>query len=57
MEFTREHYRAMVFYNFEVKLNNNECFYRQKLAYENKANLMSQYSDGLYNFVEVTFLS
>ena len=36
MELTREHYRAMIFYDFKARLNQNECLQRLRLAFGNE---------------------
>ena len=36
MELTREHYRAMIFYDFKAGLNQNECLQRLRLAVGNE---------------------
>ena len=35
MELTREHHRAMTFYDFKAGLNQDECFQRLQLAFAN----------------------
>ncbi|GFX39034.1 histone-lysine N-methyltransferase SETMAR [Trichonephila clavipes] len=37
MEWTREHHRAMIFYDFKAVLNQKECVQRLQLAFDDES--------------------
>lgn len=37
MKLTKEHYHAMIFYDFKLRLNQEKCLQHLQLAYENES--------------------
>lgn len=57
MELTHEHYRGTIFYDFKVKLNQQDCLQRLQLTYGNEATSCDTVLNDLQNVVEVEIFS
>ena len=53
MELTREHFRAIIFYDFKAGLNQEQYVQRLQLAFDDESQLVLLYTDGLKNLVEI----